>query len=188
MRKLGLYLAAAVLTVTSAAGAMAAGGHSGTANRYAALQAQIASLHAQAVASHNTQLAAALDRMSQAVSAYQAGDRKDCPPQSQGGRHGVTSRPCGKPSGALPICPSPSPNGGNPPPCGLGQGQGPGGGNGGGGGSSVCGPADQGGIAPTGPLSSAVYALGEQVSEAGGAPLGDAVQSVACGVNELTGL
>ena len=190
MRRTALYLTVAALSVTTAFGALAASPGSHHLSRYAAIQARIAVLHQEAVDTHNTALAKALDQMSASLTAYHEGSsRKACPPQSQGGRHGITDPPCGLPKGELPVCPPQAPNSGNTPPCGNGDGQGPGGGDDGdGGGTSTCGPADQGGTAPTGPITNPVYALGKAISDNGGAPLGDAVQSLSCAVNELTGL
>ncbi|HET7309816.1 MAG TPA: hypothetical protein VFJ17_00660 [Mycobacteriales bacterium] len=198
MRKAATYAAVATLTVGSAIGALAAAPSASTGNATTALHQRIVAMESRALAQHDTQLAAALARAdaslaSRAHTGSTHGNRHGnaCPPQSQGGRHGVTDPPCGVPSGALPICPSPSPQAGNTPPCGNGQGQGPGGGSGGGGGgggTATCGPADAGGTAPAGPVTNPLYQIGEQISSNGGAPLGDAVQSLACAVNGLTGL
>jgi hypothetical protein len=68
------------------------------------------------------------------------------------------------------ICPSHSPNAGNHPPCGKPTPP------------PACGPADTGGTAATGLLSGPLYSIGEQISAAGGAPLGDAIQTIACAI------
>lgn len=208
MRKAATYAAVATLTVGSAIGALAAAPNASNAHTAASLHQRIATMESRALAAHDTRLATALARADGALAAPQHsgaanrsdnnkgngnGNGKACPPQSQGGRHGVTDPPCGLPSGALPVCPSQSPQPGSTPPCGNGQGQGPGGGGsggggGGGGGTSTCGPADAGGTAPAGPVTNPLYQIGEQISANGGAPLGDAVQSIACAVNGATGL
>lgn len=102
-----------------------------------------------------------------------------CPPQSQGGRQGITVPPCGiDHNGILPVCPPKSKNGGNAPPCGHPSSPPP---------AAPCGPQDQGGSAATGPLTGPIYGIGVQISDGGGAPIGDLVQSVACAVFNLTG-
>ena len=205
MKKAATYAAVATLSIGSAIGAMAATPAASTDNTNT-LHQRIVTMQSRALAQHDTQLAAALARADAALTTHgHTAAKADgnsnsnaCPPQSQGGRHGVTDPPCGIPSGALPICPSQAPQPGSTPPCGNGQGQGPGGGSGGsgggsggsggGGGTAACGPADAGGTAPAGPVTNPLYQIGEQISANGGAPLGDAVQSLACAVNGATGL
>jgi hypothetical protein len=81
-----------------------------------------------------------------------------------GGNHGGT-------------CPLTSKNPLGKPPCGKDHH-----GGGTGGGASTCGPADKGGTAPPGGVSGTVYGIGKGVSGAGAAPLGDALQTIACSV------
>lgn len=79
------------------------------------------------------------------------------------------------------ICPTHSPNAGNHPPCGKptpttsptsGPTTGP----------AACGPEDTGGTPATGYVSGPLYTIGATISENGGAPLGDLIQTVACAV------
>jgi hypothetical protein len=83
-------------------------------------------------------------------------------------------------------CPGNSKNPGGSPPCGKDH-HGGGGGNGGGG-NAACGPADQGGTAATGIVTGPVYGVGKGISGAGGAPLGDPVQTIACALNQGLGI
>ncbi|HEU5035111.1 MAG TPA: hypothetical protein VFT62_10195 [Mycobacteriales bacterium] len=165
MKKPAIYLAAAALTLgTGVAGAVAAT-HSATSPT-ASLHNRIATLEAHAAAAHQTKLVAALQKMD--ASMQRANMSKADRPQPQ----------------SSPTCPPSSKNPGNPPACGKDHN-----------GSTppsppapaACGPQDQGGSAATGPVSSQVYGIGVQISNGGGAPLGDAVQSIACAVDNLTG-
>jgi hypothetical protein len=177
---------AAVVTI---AGMSVASANSGTTAAPTTARAQVVS-QLQALehrAAANPSAVAALQRAEVALQARQS----------------TNAQPNGKPADPPPPCPSAAPNAGNPQPCGKGGGGGPGGNNGGpcpsaapnagglppcghhgGGGStggtSDCGPADAGGTAATGPLSGPLYNIGLQITAGGGAPLGDAVQTIAC--------
>lgn len=97
-------------------------------------------------------------------------------------------------------CPDPSPNSAGTPACGVDHNAVPNPGCGNGQGShgtkcppppppaAACGPADQGGTAADGPVSSIVYQVGKAISDGGGAPLGDAVQQIACALDTNLGL
>lgn len=127
------------------------------ASTTSSLHARIATLEARALAAHQTQLAASLHRMDVAMSYV----------SSQGKSGDQSCPPSSQNPGGNPAC-GKDHHGSTPPP-------------------PACGPADQGGSAATGPVSSQVYGIGEQISNNGGAPLGDAVQSIACAVSNLTG-
>lgn len=95
----------------------------------------------------------------------------------------------GNNGGNPPPCPSSAPNAGHPQPCGIPlptATASPSGSPTGGG--AACGAKDAGGTAAAGPISGPLYGIGVQVSDGGGAPIGDLVQEVACAVYTNLGL
>lgn len=88
-------------------------------------------------------------------------------------------QPCGKAMQI--ICPSHSPNAGNHPPCGKPSPT-PSTTSAPPTGTPACGPEDSGGTAATGLVSGPLYSVGQAISENGGAPLGDLIQTVACAI------
>lgn len=176
---------AAVVTI---AGMSVASANSGTTAPVTARAQVISQLQAlEHRAAVNPSAVAALQRAEVALQAHQS----------------TNAKPNGKPADPPPPCPSAAPNAGNPQPCGHG----PGGNNGGPcpsgspnaggqppcghpapsptgstGGGAACGVKSAGGTAAAGPISGVLYGIGVQISEGGGAPLGDAVQQIACAI------
>jgi hypothetical protein len=186
MKRIRVLVVGGVAVVTIA-GMSVASANSGTTAAPTTTRAQVVS-QLQALehrAAANPAAVAALQRAEVALQAQQS----------------TNAKPNGKPADPPPPCPSAAPNAGNPQACGKGGGGGPGGNNGGpcpsaapnaGGlppcghtpppttGGAACGVKSAGGTPAKGPISGPLYGIGVQISEGGGAPLGDAVQQIAC--------
>jgi hypothetical protein len=193
MRSIRLLVvgSAAVVSLAGIGIATAGSGTSSSVGLTATQAKVITQLRALEVrAAGNPTALAALQRAETAVVAQRAdnGQAKGkptsppppCPPNSPNAG-GV--QPCGVVAHI--ICPTHSPNAGNHPPCGRPSPKPttttapP---------AAACGPADAGGTPATGPISGILYGIGLQISNGGGAPLGDAVQSIACAVFVNLGL
>lgn len=143
----------------------------------------LAQLHALEVrAAGNPAALTAIRRAEVAVAAQQADTRAHGKPTSPPPPCPVPAPNAGgvQPCGAVMqvICPTHSPNAGNHPPCGQPHPTGspttnP---------PAACGPEDTGGTAATGLVSGPLYSIGQAISENGGAPLGDAIQTIACAI------
>ena len=153
---------------------------------------QIHAAEARAIANHNTQALQALQNAERALTTQKAKSEDPPPPCPSTAPRAGLPQPCGYAYGFFKNhptpkpCPSSAPNHGGKQPCGQPQpsasptGNPPP--------PAACGPADQGGSAAEGPISSILYQVGLAISDNGGAPLGDLVQQVACAVYDNLGL
>lgn len=189
MPRLRLLVVGSAAAVSLAGiGIATAGSTSGSATGAEVTRANVlAQLHALEVrAAGNPAALTAIRRAEVAVAAQKADSRPHGKPSSPPPPCPVSApnaggvQPCGMVMHV--ICPTHSPNAGNHPPCGKPQPSAsptsappttP---------PAACGPEDTGGTAATGLVSGPLYSVGQAISENGGAPLGDLIQTVACAI------
>lgn len=165
-----------------------------TAMTRAQIVTQLHALEQRAAAVGNTTALAALQQAERGLQArtsrQDGGNGRPTNPPPPCPTHAPNAgglQPCGHGPGfpVPPPCPSAAPNAGGLPPCGHpSPSASPTPSPSGSATPAACGPADQGGTAANGIISGPLYGVGLGISNANAqlAPLGDAVQTIACAI------